>query len=27
MRVNTEILKALENESIEILRETAASFR
>jgi sulfate adenylyltransferase subunit 2 len=25
--VNTEILKALENESIEILRETAASFR
>jgi len=27
VRVNTEILKALENESIEILRETAASFR
>ena len=27
MRVNTEILKSLENESIEILRETAASFR
>ena len=27
MRVNTEILKALENESIEILRETADSFR
>ena len=27
MRVDTEILKALENESIEILRETAASFR
>ena len=27
MRVNTEILKALENQSIEILRETAASFR
>jgi len=27
MRVNTEILRALENESIEILRETAASFR
>jgi sulfate adenylyltransferase subunit 2 len=27
MRVNTEILIALENESIEILRETAASFR
>ena len=27
MRVNTEILKALENESIQILRETAASFR
>ena len=27
MHVNTEILKALENESIEILRETAASFR
>lgn len=27
MRVETEILKALENESIEILRETAASFR
>ena len=25
--MNTEILKALENESIEILRETAASFR
>jgi sulfate adenylyltransferase subunit 2 len=27
VRVDTEILKALENESIEILRETAASFR
>ena len=27
MRVEAEILKALENESIEILRETAASFR
>ena len=27
MRVDTEILKALENESIEILRETAVSFR
>jgi sulfate adenylyltransferase subunit 2 len=27
VRVNTEILKALENQSIEILRETAASFR
>jgi sulfate adenylyltransferase subunit 2 len=27
VHVNTEILKALENESIEILRETAASFR
>jgi len=27
VRVNTEILKALENESIEILRETADSFR
>ena len=27
MRVETAILKALENESIEILRETAASFR
>jgi len=27
VRVNTEILRALENESIEILRETAASFR
>jgi sulfate adenylyltransferase subunit 2 len=27
VRVNSEILKALENESIEILRETAASFR
>jgi sulfate adenylyltransferase subunit 2 len=27
VRVDTEILKALENESIEILRETAVSFR
>lgn len=27
MSVNSEILKVLENESIEILRETAASFR
>ena len=27
MSVNSEILKTLENESIEILRETAASFR
>jgi len=27
VRVEAEILKALENESIEILRETAASFR
>ena len=27
MRVDTQILKVLENESLEILRETAASFR
>ena len=27
MKVNQQILKALESESIEILRETAASFR
>ena len=27
MKSSSEILKALENESIEILRETAASFR
>jgi len=27
VKVNQQILKALESESIEILRETAASFR
>ena len=27
MTINTAILKTLENESIEILRETAAAFR